>query len=119
MATITAVTAPHTEGTTLHYEVFKATWEAMGDDDTGSSVFLAGYADKTVQIAGTLGAGTVVLQGSNDANTWVTLTDADGSNISGVGMYYVRENPLYIRPVTASGSSNDIDVILVATRGVI
>lgn len=92
-------------------------WETVGDDDTGTYFPTAGLADKTVQMSGTWGAGTVVLQGSNDAVTWFTLTNAaDGEALSFAadGMAVVLENPLYIRPVSASGSSNDVDVHVLA-----
>ncbi len=94
-------------------------WETMGDDDTGQWIEAGAFADKTVVFAGTIGAGTVLLQGSNDQTNLFTCTDQTGTAISTASLTtpvgaLVAENPRWIRPVTASGSSNDIDVRIYA-----
>ena len=96
-------------------------WETMTDDDTGEWVECGAFADKTVAFSGTIGAGTIIFQGSNDptqTNVW-TVNDHSGDPISITSLtvpigLLVAENPRWIRPVTASGSSNYIDVRLIA-----
>lgn len=96
--------------------VLEMKWEGIGDDETTSSYECAGFADKTVQVIGTVGAGTVTIQGSNDGTNFVALTDGIGNSLafSAVGIKLIGENPRYIRVVTDSGSSNDVDVIVYA-----
>lgn len=96
-------------------------WETMGDDDTGEWIECGAFADKTVVFSGTIGAGTVILQGSNDKTNLFTCTDHTGTSISVSSLSspagrLVAENPRYVRPVTSGGSSNDIDVRLIARR---
>lgn len=56
------------------------------------------YPDKTVHVTN----GVADIEGSNDAENWVTLTDIHGTSLAGVGsetIHVILENPLYIRPV--------------------
>ncbi len=94
-------------------------WETMTDDDTGQWIEAGAFADKTVVFSGTIGAGTVIIQGSNDQTNVFTCTDQTGTAISQASLTtpvgaLIAENPRWIRPVTASGSSNDIDVRIYA-----
>lgn len=111
------ITFPPVGGGT-NVEVVVVTWEEMGDDETETAVRIPGYTDCTVQIAGTIGAGTVAIQGSNDNTNWVQLEDTEGAamSFSATGMKGILQNPLWIRPVTSGGSSNDVDVILNCRR---
>ena len=72
------------------------------------------FSDKTVQLIGTFGSATVVIQGSLDGTTWATLTDPQGDALSftAAGLNLVAENVRYIRPSASGGSSQDIDVYL-------
>ena len=72
----------------------------------------------SVQMFGTWGSSTVVLQGSNDGTNWVTLKDTAGTAISLTddGAFEFSTAMLYIRPSSSGGSSDDVDVI-VTTRG--
>ena len=87
-------------------------WETMGDADTGSTVEMVEANDKSVQIAGTFGSATVVLQGSNDGTNWATLADPQGTAISktAAAIEQVLEHTRYIRAVTSGGTGTDIDV---------
>ncbi len=95
-------------------------WEAVGDVDTGAPLGPdAGgidFADKTVQLVGTFNNATIVIEGSNDGVTYVTLTDPQGNalSFSADAIEVILENPLYIRPSSSGGSgSADVDVIIV------
>lgn len=98
--------------------VLEIKWDGLGDDETSVSVECAGFADKTVAVTGTIGAGTVAIQGSNDGTNFFELTDGIGNTLSfsATGMKLIGENPRYIRVVTDSGDSNDVDVIIYSRR---
>ena len=105
-------------------------WEGLATGDTGLPVKFAKFSDKSVHIYGTFSGGTtVVLQGSNDPRAnpdhadhasavWTGLTDAQGNAISvtAAAIEQVLENPLWIRPSVASGSSDSITVSLVGKK---
>ena len=62
--------------------VQKFQWTLTGTD-SGSPMAFAEWADRSVQMAGTWGGGTVVWEGSNDGGTtWATLSDAQAVAIS-------------------------------------
>ena len=56
-------------------------WTLNGTDD-GAPMEWAQWADRSVQMSGTWGAGTVVWEGSNDGVTYFTLTDVQAAAIS-------------------------------------
>ncbi len=95
-------------------------WDAMGDADTGAPLDPNGggisFSDKTVHLIGTdWDSATIVIEGSNDGVTYVTLTDPQGNPLSFTvdAMEVILENPLYIRPSSSGGlGSTDVDVIM-------
>ena len=99
---------------------FKQTWNTLLLADTGSVAVLTKWSDKTVQIRGTWGGATLVIQGSNDGGTtWTTLTDPQGNALSfttGSPMEAIQENPERIRPSTSGGNgTTDLDVNITCT----
>lgn len=92
--------------------IYVATWAAMGNADTGTEIQMAQASDRSVQVSGTFGGATVVLQGSNDGTNWVTLTDPQGNAISktSAAIEQIEEATLSIRPVTSGGTGTSIDV---------
>lgn len=108
--------------------VVKILWETVGGADTGAAECTARYSDKTVQVTGTWGTSTVLtIQGSNDGTNFVTLEDVDPTFVWGTGgvtgalsvtalpaaLAVVKENPMYIRVITASGTGADLDVTII------
>lgn len=97
-----------------------AKWAALATGDTITSISpardltLAG----TVQISGTFGGATVVLQASNDGTNWVTLDDAHGAAITttALAMFEISTSALYLRPGISGGTADAVDVTL-AMRG--
>lgn len=89
-------------------------WSAIGDSDTCTPVGFAGARDKTVQINGTFGGATIVLEGSVDGTNYVTLTDPQGNSISktSAALETVMENVQFIRPATSAGVGSSINVYL-------
>ncbi|MBX9697861.1 MAG: hypothetical protein K2X74_00435 [Acetobacteraceae bacterium] len=82
---------------------------ANGDDGEPYSRDIGG-ADRSVQVAGTFGAGgTLVIEGSNDpdplAATWFTLTDPQGNALSfpAARLEQVAEYTRWLRPRVTGG----------------
>lgn len=89
--------------------------------DTGAPAELPDYADRSVQIEGTLGVGgTVVIEGSNDGTNYVLLTDPQGNNLTITAvnrMEQVQEITRFIRPrVTAGDGATSFTVTLYGRR---
>lgn len=96
-------------------------WSGLLNGDDGNPFELFDYADYTVQVGGTFGAGgTIVFQGSNDGATWFTLNDVQASAISktSAAIEQVAEAPRYVRPaVTAGDGTTNLTCTLYARRG--
>jgi hypothetical protein len=95
-------------------------WTALATGDDGTPEQSAHFADRSVQVFGTFAAGTVIIEGSNEATptTWATLTDPAGLPISftAAGLKQVVENARHIRPRVTGGAASGMSVILVARR---
>lgn len=101
----------------------------LGNADTGQPWRRADFQDKFLQINGTFGGATVVLQGTNDVNqdgtvsssaTWTTLKFAsDGSAISETSAEgdQILSDPLFIRPSSSGGTGSSINVTITAAKG--
>ena len=95
-------------------------WAALANGDTGSPMEGVDFADRTVQIGGTFGAGgSVTLEGSNDGTTYFALTDPQGNAITKTtaALEVIEEGPRYIRPnVTAGDGTTSLTVTLWSRR---
>lgn len=94
-------------------------WPAMAANDVGQALELPSYADKSIQISGTPGGATVVLEGSDNGSTYVTLSDPQGNALSfmDVALKFVVENVRYIRPhVTGGDGTTAITATLTANK---
>ena len=111
MATITPVRS--SEGANIE----KVFWETLTTADTATAVIPQGVTGVvgSVQVTGTFGSGTCVLQGSNDGTNYVTLKDTAGNDISltAAGMVDFSTAALYIRPSTSGGTADDLDVTVI------
>ena len=112
------------------YEVIENPWGASGitlvkwegltktTDDTGEPYICPHYADKSVQLIGTLGVGGVcTIQGSNmkDTPTYATLNDAQGNamTMDALKIEQILENTYLVRPaITAGDATTDLDVYM-------
>lgn len=112
MATITATVNKLTDGGTK--DVYLATWTAMGNADTGTSVAMSGASDRSVQIEGTFGSATAVVQGSNDGTNWQPLTDPQGNAISktAASIEQIAELTRFVRVSTSGGTGTNLNVNL-------
>ena len=111
MATVSPVVKRTAEG------VPYVLWETIVTGDTINRFALPepwGRA-ASVQISGTFGGATVKLQQSNDGATWFDMKDIYGTAVSATSnaIFEIVASAAYLRPSIASGSANDVDVILV------
>lgn len=95
----------------------KVLWEALTENDTAQAVIPSATAPAiaSVQVTGTFGGATVVLQGSNDGTNYFTLKDTVGSDISftAAGGADFSVGCLQIRPSASGGSSQDVDITVI------
>ena len=112
------------------FEVIRTPWDASGvilvkwegltkaTDDTGEPFICPHFADKSVQLSGTLGAaGACTIEGSNmkDSPTYATLSDPQGNTLvlTTLKIEQVLENVYLVRPsITAGDATTDLDVYL-------
>lgn len=101
-------------------------WEALTGSDTGNPMAYSSYADKTVQIFGTIDPSfPVTIEGSLDSRVvsdpdnavWEVLTDNLGNQLSFVdnGLRLLVEAPRFIRP-NGGGGTTDVTVIIGANK---
>jgi hypothetical protein len=98
----------------------------LANGDVGAAVRMPQYADKSVDIYGTFGAGgSVTMRGSNkptaDATVsgdWFPLTDPQANAITKTSKAgeQILENPLWISPQCTAGDGTT--AIIVAVQGV-
>lgn len=101
--------------------VKKCLWETLTTTNTtGSPLAHADFADRSVQVTGTFGGGTLTMQGSNDGGTtWASLTDPQGNAIAftAAGKEQITELSEVIRPSLSGGNgTTDLDVSVVMRR---
>lgn len=100
---------------TNNTRAFIAAWEHLHEGDEGESLPFSQYTDKSVQVVGSLGGGSVVMEGSNDNGvTWAGLADPQGNalSISAPKLEQVLEIAQLIRPRIVGGSAADVSVYL-------
>jgi len=114
----------------IAYEVIENPWGASGitlvkwegltktTDDTGQPYICPHYADKSIQLIGTLGtAGACTIQGSNmkDTPTYATLNDPSSAALvmDALAIEAILENTYLVRPaITAGDGDTDLDVYM-------
>lgn len=115
--------------TQLSQNAKRVSWEALdyvdptpGPEDyyQGSAIAVGDYADVSVQVMGTFGTATVLLEGSNDGGTtYTTLNDPQGNALTftTAKIEQVLEPMSLIRPrVSVGDESMDVDVVLFMRR---
>jgi len=88
------------------------TWANIGDSDTCTAYDTGGFSGRSVQVSGTFGSATIVLQGSNDGSNYVTLTDPQGNAISKTSAAFeqIEEMTRYLKPGTSGGTNSNTTV---------
>lgn len=95
-------------------------WSAMLLNHVGLGILASGFPDKTVQVVGTFGGCSVVIEGSNnstdgDDGNWSVLVDPFNSSLSftSAGLKQILENTKYVRARISGGDgTTSITVIL-------
>jgi len=83
-------------------------WTGLLQGDTGAPVQLVKYADRSVQVTGTFGAGgSVLIEGSNTSVDFATLNRLQGTplSISSAGISQILENTVQLRPNVSGGDA--------------
>lgn len=97
--------------------VITATW-VLGNADSGVAIQAPDAADRSIQLFGTFGSATVVVEGSNEIvpTTYATLNDAAGNALSktSAGVFFVAEDVRWLRVRSSGGSGSAITCILLA-----
>ncbi len=115
MALITGLRTP-TPGNTFH-----VIWETLTEtDDVGHPTSIPGASDRSIQVKGTVGGATVLIEGSNVLaptvdGDWFTLHDENGDLLSFTAVdigHAVSENTLHVRPRLTGGAGTDVDVLM-------
>jgi len=101
------------------YQVFR--WSGLAAGDVGEPLN-QGYqfAERTIQVLGTLDGATVAIEGSFDGVTWAPLSDPQGNALSGINslrIEAVQDVPRLLRPaLTGGGASTSVTVYLGGRR---
>lgn len=98
--------------------VITAQW-VLSNGDTGAPISKASYADRSVQVTGTFGAGGNMRWEGSNATIYATLTDPQGNalDFTAAKIEAVTELCLISRPsVTAGDGTTALTVTLIARR---
>jgi hypothetical protein len=94
-----------------------ATWAA---ETTAGNASIARYAphvslaNASVQVSGTIGGATIVLQGSNDGTTYATLKDLAGNDLSFTAAGYAEftSGAAFVKPSISGGTGDSINIVV-------
>lgn len=94
------------------------TW-TLTQGQSGESVQLAAYTDRTVQFAGTWGGTSISLEGSMDGTTYTVLTDPQGNAITKTAnaIEAVTEGTVYVRPKATGGDGTTSVKVMLLAKG--
>ncbi len=87
-------------------ETLAVSWVDLANGDDGAYITYGSFADRSIQVQGTFGAGgTLLVEGSNDGTNFHTLTTPLGTalSITAAGIYMIAEPVKYIRPRVSAG----------------
>ena len=104
----------------LHHTCVIATWANMQNGDDGQPIELANFADRSVQVFGTFGAGgNVRIEGSIDGTNYAPLTDPQGNalDINTAKIEAIIELVRWIRPVVTAGDGSTSLTITMLLKG--
>lgn len=104
----------------INDDAMRVIWSGIKQGDT-CEPWVGGseYGDRSAQITGTPGTGSLAVQGSNDESAFSTLTDPFGVALTALtgGIKQVLEYTAHVKPLLAGGDANtDFTVTLVARR---
>lgn len=87
-------------------------------NDTTAAIEWATFGDRSVQVAGTFGGGTVTIEGSNDGSNWATLADAQGNalTITTAKIEQILEATRYMRAAVTGGTGVSLTITVFMRR---
>jgi hypothetical protein len=96
------------------YKASIISWLALLTGNTGTPNERPYFSDRSVQVVGTFGGSTCVIEGSNDGVNWVTLSDPAGVALSFTvaGLKQILQVTRYIRPNVSGGAGVSLNVYL-------
>lgn len=96
------------------------TWDGAATGDTINSFLVAASEGclGCVQVTGTFGGATAVLQKSNDGTNWVSVADVNGDAISltSAGMAEFSTAALFLRVALSGGTGDSLTAKVVLRR---
>lgn len=87
----------------------------LAQGETGAPLAFAEYADRSVQVHGTFGAGgSITIEGSNDGANWAQLADPQGNPlvIATAKIEAILECVRFVRPVAAGDGTTNLTVLV-------
>jgi hypothetical protein len=99
-------TVPRTQTTTGTSVALVSVWANLLQGDDGDPLVYSQYTDRSVQVSGTFGGASVVIEGRNSPGLpWATLTDPQGNEltITAAKIEMVTEATAYLRPNVSGG----------------
>lgn len=105
----------HPEFTRERDNLQEILWETLTEADTAAAINPEHFGSLgTIQVIGTFGSATVILQGSNDGTNWVALKDLGDNAISltAAGGFQFQTAFKFLRPSASGGSSQDVDCLM-------
>lgn len=113
MATITPTRSAPTE---RHRAVtFLHTWLGLAVGDDGAPVEMSFLTDRTVQVVGTFGSASVIIEGSLNGTDYAVLTDPQGNGltVSAAKIETIMEAVAYVRPrITGGDGTTNLSVTI-------
>ncbi|MEY2653428.1 MAG: hypothetical protein RLZZ524_455 [Pseudomonadota bacterium] len=93
-------------------------WVLTSADPVGEGVYLGNYADRSAQLEGAFGGGTVVWEGSLNGTDFHTLTNLQGQLLShgASALEPVAEMTVFTRPRLVGGAGATVTATLAALR---
>lgn len=90
-------------------------WTGITEADEGNAIFIPQYVEElSFQVAGTFGAGTFQLQGSNDGVNFSVLQDWAGADIASTTtkIWRVGNASYYVKPKATAGAAANVTATL-------
>ncbi len=92
-------------------------WDKITEADTPAAYSVSGFIDKSIDINGTFGGGTIAIHGANHptAPVYSVLTDPNDVAITAIGADKIKialQYTSWIKPIRTGGSSMDVDITM-------
>ncbi len=90
-------------------------WTAVTEADTCVAAPYPTHADRSVQVTGTFGSATVLIQGSNDGgSTYATLNNAADAALSftSAGLEAILESTALVKPTISGGTGQSLNIYI-------